>query len=106
MFYVKTVAEEKILHSSSSSFPPFFNEMEQPMPLALLPLILLMQSVKTPLLQQHRCDHIENTLLHLGILFIYYKMCDVQHRTKTEATGEFKYFPSYFFNSLRYSREE
>lgn len=42
-FYMKTVSKENVvsLLSSSSSLPPFLNEMEQSMPLSLLPFNLV-----------------------------------------------------------------
>lgn len=36
----------------------------------------------------------KNTVLFLGILLIYDKMCDIQPRIKTDATGELKHFSS------------
>lgn len=56
--YINRVSKENIvsLLSASSSLLPFFDEMEQSVPYYFFHLILLMQSVKTPLLQQHRCN--------------------------------------------------
>lgn len=56
--YINRVSKENIvsLLSASSALLPFFNEMEQSVPYYFFHLILLMQSVKTPLLQQHRCN--------------------------------------------------
>lgn len=56
--YINRVSKENIvsLLSASSSLLTFFDEMEQSVPYCFFHLILLMQSVKTPLLQQHRCN--------------------------------------------------